>query len=554
MRREIVLCLDRARRVARPPRRRDRVRGLDGRVDPRLLRGADPVDRPRLRVLRRLGPDPVVERPRARGRVGGRAGRVRALRHHRRLRPRRGPLRLRVDRRLLDLRLRGRLRLQHRPPAEAPLRRAPQRLGRRRTTQATPATTTTFRSARSRTRRTRPVSARPAPASRSASGRARSARPSSGRAPTVSTRSPPSTTSTASSSRSTIRRSSTSSRCCARTAPVERARAAERLAEHRGGQDILLLDPNCNYDTIGAAADKPNPFRAGDVNPVTGTAGALALPFRPATDARLRLRRVAPRGRARRVLPEPAPPAAARRRRPHALPDEVPALRARLEPRRRAAGAEGAEGALRRRRDVRQPALAPQRLPVDRLGQDRALPQPGPVQPAGRRARLAHQPRGVAHLALGAARRLVVLRRRPVQRRAPRAGDELRPVRADRPRQAAASPTRCSRPARLSLGQSRHGYFGRRPRRPAAAARPVERRRRPRVRRAPRVPLGPLQLRDHRLLRLPGLPVRRWRLRLQPQRRPAHRPSAAQRVDRQRARPARSRRASARTTRSARTR
>ena len=52
----------------------------------------------------------------------------------------------------------------------------------------------------------------------------------------------------------------------------------------RGGLDILLLDPNCDYDTIGAAADKPNPFRAGDVNPVTGAAGALALPFRPAPE------------------------------------------------------------------------------------------------------------------------------------------------------------------------------------------------------------------------------------------------------------------------------
>ena len=82
------------------------------------------------------------------------------------------------------------------------------------------------------------------------------------------------------------------------------------------------------------------------------------------------------------------------------------------------------------------------------------------------------------------------------------------------------------RPARARL-------LRRRPRGPAAAARPVERRARPRVRRALRVPLGPLQLRDHGLLRLPGLPVRRGRLRLQPQRRPAHRPPAAQRVDRQ---------------------
>jgi hypothetical protein len=49
-----------------------------------------------------------------------------------------------------------------------------------------------------------------------------------------------------------------------------------------GAADVLLLDPACNYDTIGAAADKPNPFRAGDVNPVTGQPGSLALPYRPA--------------------------------------------------------------------------------------------------------------------------------------------------------------------------------------------------------------------------------------------------------------------------------
>src|SRR5262249_20231287 len=28
----------------------------------------------------------------------------------------------------------------------------------------------------------------------------------------------------------------------------------------RGGVDILLLDPACDYDTIGADRDKPNPF------------------------------------------------------------------------------------------------------------------------------------------------------------------------------------------------------------------------------------------------------------------------------------------------------
>jgi hypothetical protein len=52
----------------------------------------------------------------------------------------------------------------------------------------------------------------------------------------------------------------------------------------RGGADILLLDPNCDYDVIGAAADKPNPFRPGDVSPLTGNPGSLALPFRPAPE------------------------------------------------------------------------------------------------------------------------------------------------------------------------------------------------------------------------------------------------------------------------------
>jgi hypothetical protein len=49
-----------------------------------------------------------------------------------------------------------------------------------------------------------------------------------------------------------------------------------------GRADSLILDPACDYDTTGAAADKPNPFRRGDRNPVTGLNGALALPYRPA--------------------------------------------------------------------------------------------------------------------------------------------------------------------------------------------------------------------------------------------------------------------------------
>ena len=50
----------------------------------------------------------------------------------------------------------------------------------------------------------------------------------------------------------------------------------------RGGVDFLLLDTACDYRTIGTNADKPNPFRVDDVNPVTGAPGAGALPYRPA--------------------------------------------------------------------------------------------------------------------------------------------------------------------------------------------------------------------------------------------------------------------------------
>jgi hypothetical protein len=52
----------------------------------------------------------------------------------------------------------------------------------------------------------------------------------------------------------------------------------------RGGSEFILLDPACNYDTIGTNADKPNPFRFDDVHPVTGARGAAALPYRPAPE------------------------------------------------------------------------------------------------------------------------------------------------------------------------------------------------------------------------------------------------------------------------------
>ena len=54
----------------------------------------------------------------------------------------------------------------------------------------------------------------------------------------------------------------------------------------RSEGDILLMNPACSFKTIGAAAAYPNPFRAGDFNPVIGSGGAGELPYRPAPDTR----------------------------------------------------------------------------------------------------------------------------------------------------------------------------------------------------------------------------------------------------------------------------
>jgi hypothetical protein len=56
-------------------------------------------------------------------------------------------------------------------------------------------------------------------------------------------------------------------------------------ADGRREGDNLILNPGCDFDTLGAAAFYPNPFRRGDFNAITGTGGGLALPFRPATNA-----------------------------------------------------------------------------------------------------------------------------------------------------------------------------------------------------------------------------------------------------------------------------
>lgn len=44
------------------------------------------------------------------------------------------------------------------------------------------------------------------------------------------------------------------------------------------------IDPACDVEPIAAFADKPNPFRPGDIHPLYGTGGSLALPYRPATE------------------------------------------------------------------------------------------------------------------------------------------------------------------------------------------------------------------------------------------------------------------------------
>jgi hypothetical protein len=52
----------------------------------------------------------------------------------------------------------------------------------------------------------------------------------------------------------------------------------------RSPGEPLLLDPGCDYDSIGANRDKPNPFRPGDFNPLIGANGSAALPYRPAPE------------------------------------------------------------------------------------------------------------------------------------------------------------------------------------------------------------------------------------------------------------------------------
>jgi hypothetical protein len=62
------------------------------------------------------------------------------------------------------------------------------------------------------------------------------------------------------------------------------ARSRPGSINGRSQGESLLLDPNCEYDSIGANRAKPNPFNPGDFNPLIGTNGSAALPYRPAPE------------------------------------------------------------------------------------------------------------------------------------------------------------------------------------------------------------------------------------------------------------------------------
>ncbi|MBW2243769.1 MAG: hypothetical protein JRH01_17430 [Deltaproteobacteria bacterium] len=63
--------------------------------------------------------------------------------------------------------------------------------------------------------------------------------------------------------------------------------AVQRTRSYTDGVGVYNLgpmDPDCDIEPIAAFADKPNPFRARDINPLTGGGGSGELPFRPAPE------------------------------------------------------------------------------------------------------------------------------------------------------------------------------------------------------------------------------------------------------------------------------
>ena len=193
----------------------------------------------------------------------------------------------------------------------------------------------------------------------------------------------------ASRGRSTCRRSaSRSRRSSSNTSSPTSSRRSTRRAARDGGSavddrrgvrpaDRRRLHLQEHRRRRGRAASATRSLRRSGPGGRSRTSGRTArspklpshmtgLPIRPAIAEHATSRRRSLRRAARRL---------------RLLRPELPPDRARVEPRREP-GRVGAEGGLRRHRDVRLAALAPRRQADDRLGQDRALPEPGPVQPA----------------------------------------------------------------------------------------------------------------------------------------------------------------------------
>jgi len=64
------------------------------------------------------------------------------------------------------------------------------------------------------------------------------------------------------------------------------ARSRPGTQNGNGNGDTLLLSPGCSFEEIGAVADVPNPLSNKDFNPLIGSFGSGALPYRPAPEFR----------------------------------------------------------------------------------------------------------------------------------------------------------------------------------------------------------------------------------------------------------------------------
>ena len=301
-------------------------------------------------------------------------------------------------------------------------------------------------------------------------------------------------------------------------------RARPGSVNGRSSGETLMLDPACDYESIGANRDKPNPFRSSDFNPLINANGSAALPYRPAPEfnadsgAPLQYARGVyyPNYRLQQLLADgdltqidtrfTRSELAWNRGQSQQQQKELKELYADIEMfnsqlwlRIGYQTIVWGKTELFRNQDQFNPqdiglsslpSLEESRISLWALRGIWSFYDLGPINDV--RLELAMNFDQYQSIDPGAVRRAL---------RAPRG------VRLQR------------RPARPRLP-------GHRPRRHRAPARPLGQPAGHRGGRPPRVPLGPLQLRDHRLLRLPGLPLRPADLQLQPQRRPGERAAA----------------------------